>query len=70
MLLEELMKKEYANGKAEGKAEGVLKLLKMKGSVAEEIKNIIMCENDLAVLDRWFEQALTCQSIEEFARYL
>lgn len=74
MLFQEVLKKEYAEGMADGIIEGtarnVMKLLGLKGFVAEEIRARIQDEKDLIVLEKWLEKAATCKSVEEFVENL
>ena len=45
MTLEEMLKDEYKSGKAEGKAEAILLLLKRMGEVPTELSAQILSEN-------------------------
>ena len=57
-------------GKAEGKAETLLLILKSKGKVSETLRSKILAERDLTKLDKWVQQALSCSDVEEFASIL
>ncbi|MBI2376953.1 MAG: hypothetical protein HYV07_23335, partial [Deltaproteobacteria bacterium] len=49
-----------AEGRAEGKAEDIVRVLVARGVVLEESARIrVLACRDLALLDRWFDQALT-----------
>jgi len=55
-----------AKGKAEGKAEDILKILAKRGiSMAEAQRQRILDCADLAMLDRWFDRALTVATIDD-----
>lgn len=66
MILREMLAAEYAEGKAEGKAESVIMLLNVKGEVSEELKLQIMSQRNEAVLNEWLNDAVKCDSVEEF----
>ncbi len=66
MLFEELLEQERAEGKAEGKAEYILALLKEKGTISKELRERISSEVDVNVLDSWFKLAIKSTSIEKF----
>lgn len=66
MILREMLATEYAEGKAEGKAESVIMLLELKGVVSEELKVQIMAQSNEKVLDVWLTNAAKCVSVEEF----
>ncbi|HEX3473990.1 MAG TPA: hypothetical protein VHT91_03055 [Kofleriaceae bacterium] len=55
-----------ARGKARAKAEGVLKILTKRGVTTSPLqrRQIEEC-TDLKTLDRWFDQALTAESVDE-----
>ncbi|MFR0027844.1 MAG: hypothetical protein ACLRWN_29400, partial [Eisenbergiella sp.] len=67
---EEEMKKiradEFRIGKAEGKAEDVLALLKELGEIPVELRERILSETDLELLNRWLKQAAKAGTIQEF----
>lgn len=66
MLFEELLEQEREEGKAEGKAECIIALLKKKGSVPENLQERILKEPDEKILDAWFEWAAMSVTVEEF----
>lgn len=53
-------------GKAEGKAEDILQLLRDLGDVSEELSEKIMSEKDLDTLSRWLKMAAKAENIEQF----
>jgi len=55
-----------AEGKIEGKAEALLELLEERGFVPEKLKEQILEERDLSVLNRWFKLAIKAGSLEQF----
>ena len=61
-----MLREEYAEGKAEGQAEGVLNLLEEQGEISDDLRNRIISEKDLDVLKRWLKQAAKSESLEEF----
>lgn len=52
--------------KAEGMAEGILKLLEDMGPVTEEVRKKILAESDLEILAKWLKKAAKAESIEQF----
>ena len=52
--------------KAEGKAESVLTILSTKFAVPEELKEEIMSQIDLEILDRWVVLAAQAISLDAF----
>ena len=74
MLFEELLHKQYnagkadgiAEGRAEGKAEVVLLFLEKKGEVSDALRERILSEADMEVLERWLYTAVTVTSVAEF----
>ena len=52
--------------RANGKAESVLTFLSAKFTVPEELKEEIMSQTDLEVLDRWVVLAAQADSLEAF----
>ena len=62
----DLMAMSRANGLAEGKAESVLTILSVKFTVPKELKEEIMSQTDLEVLDRWVVLAAQADSLEAF----
>lgn len=67
MIFEEMLRDERAEGKAEGKAESILKLLEDIGNVSKNLQDKILQEKNLEVLDRWVRLAAKADSIEQFA---
>ncbi len=57
-----------AEGRAEGRKDG-LNEGRTEGK-AEALQSKILAEKDLALLNDWFMQALSCASVEEFAATL
>lgn len=70
MLFQEMLNKEYGIGKAEGKAEeratAVLEVLRRLGKISENLEQRILAEKDLENLKRWFFEAISCVSLEQF----
>lgn len=73
MLFEELLKDERAEGREEGRAEGIkalldsiLALLEDKGDISEELRDVIMNEKDMDVLGNWIKLAAKAESIDQF----
>lgn len=63
---EEHMRLERRDAKAEGKAESVIEFLEELDTVPEKLKNKIMEENDLTLLNDWLKKAARAESIEGF----
>lgn len=53
-------------GKAEGKAEDILELLRTVGEVSDNLREIIYAQKDLQTLNAWFRTAVRVDSIAEF----
>lgn len=66
MTLEELLKDERAEGKAEGIVESILDLLAGLSPVPEELQERIILEKNLDILRKWVKQAAKADSIEQF----
>lgn len=66
MILREMLAAEYAEGKAEGKAESIIMLLELKGVVSEDLKVQILAQNNEKILDIWLSKVALCVSVEEF----
>ena len=62
MVLEEMLRDE----RAEGKAEAVLIVLNELGCVSEELSEKIMNEKDLSVLTKYLKCAAKAESVEQF----
>ena len=69
---ERIMKKEKAEGKAEGEIKGtakcVIELLKDIGNPPETLEKIVMGQTDIEVLRGWLKTASRAKSIEDFER--
>jgi predicted transposase/invertase (TIGR01784 family) len=57
-------------GRAEGRAEFILELLEMKGSVPEELQKRIRSERNTDQLRQWFRLAVKSKSVREFQEQL
>ncbi|HZI07129.1 MAG TPA: Rpn family recombination-promoting nuclease/putative transposase [Archangium sp.] len=58
-------------GRAQGRAEDVLRILAARGLlVSEQARQRILSCTDVALLDRWFDRALTAPSLSEVLREL
>lgn len=66
MIFQEMLREEYDEGKAEGKAEAVLNLLEELGEISDDLRVRIISEKNLDVLKRWLKQAVKSESIDEF----
>ena len=66
MTFQELLKDEREAGRAQGKAENVLELLRELGDVPQELEKRIMDEKDLSVLSTWLKYAAKTETIDEF----
>ena len=66
MIFQEMLREEYDEGKAEGKAEAVLNLLEELGEISDDLRVRIISEKDIDVLKRWLKQAVKSESIDEF----
>lgn len=66
MLLEELLKTERNEGKAEGKIESILSFLDDLGHVSIALKDKIERETDMDKLDLWLKEAARAESIDQF----
>ena len=65
MIFQEMLREEYDEGKAEGKAEAVLNLLEELGEISDDLRVRIISEKDLDVLKRWLKQAVKSESTDE-----
>lgn len=54
-------------GKVEGKAEAILQILSELGELPEELKERILAEKDMEVLDKWLVTAVRAESVQEFS---
>ena len=57
-------------GKAEGKAESILILLKNLGSIPEDIKTKILGQTEMDILDVWLVKAARAKSVDDFVKSL
>lgn len=72
MILEEMLREEHAEGRAEGRTdesrELLLQLLEELGEVPPQLRNRIQEEKDLNVLRKWVKTAAKAESVESFIR--
>lgn len=74
MILRELLKDEYSEGmllgreegKVEGKAEDILDFLGDLGEVPDTLRDEIMLQRDITILQRWLKLAAKAESIIQF----
>ena len=66
MIFEEMLRDEKAEGKAEGKADAVIGLLREKGSVSALLQEQIYSQKDLDILQDWISLAAKADSVQEF----
>lgn len=66
MLLEELLKTERSEGKAEARIEDIFELLEDLGTVSDKLKKLIESETDIEKLNLWFKAAAKAESIDQF----
>ncbi len=65
-LIEQGRLKGLEQGRAQGRAEDVLRILTVRGMlVSEQVRQRILSCSDVALLDRWFDRALTSSSLSE-----
>ncbi len=57
---------EREGGRAEGRAESVLELLREVDDVPESLQKIIEEQTDIAVLKSWLKLAAKVETLEEF----
>ena len=55
-----------ALGKAKGKAESILEILRALGNVPEDLENRILKETNLALLKKWLLLAVHAGTLQEF----
>jgi hypothetical protein len=55
-----------ARGQMKERAESVVELLRLRGTVPEELEQRILAENNLDILKEWFRLAAKADSVEEF----
>lgn len=68
MILEEMLRDERSEGRAEGRAMAMLEVLEDIGPVPEELKNRILREVDSATQRKWLKLAAKAESIEQFVK--
>lgn len=70
MWLEEMMEEERKEGREEGvsssRKEYILNVLKRIGTVPKEVEEVLERQDDLPVLDKLFEAALSAKTIDDF----
>ncbi|MCY1073170.1 hypothetical protein [Archangium lansingense] len=60
------LKQGLEQGRAQGQAEGVLRILAARGIlVDEQVRQRMLTCTDMAILDRWFDRALTATTLSE-----
>lgn len=64
--LEEMIKDGELRGELRGKAESVLELLRELGTVSDELRNKIMAEKNMEVLNAWLKKAARAESVKQF----
>ena len=74
MLLEEMLKEERESGRSEGKAEGkaetILAFLFGLGEISGELREKILNEKNLDILDFYIEKAVLANTIDEFQKLI
>lgn len=68
MVLEEMLRVERTEGKAEGKAETVIDILSELGTVSGHLRDQIMNETDLNILKEMVSAAVKAESVEQFEK--
>jgi len=63
---EDLLRLSRAEGETKGKAESILIVLASKFEVSDELREKILCQTDISVLDEWILLAANATSIEDF----
>ena len=66
MLLELMLQDEYREGKAEGMACAIVKVLEASMLVPVDLQKTIMNEKNIDTLDEWLKLAAKATSIEQF----
>lgn len=66
--LEDLKDEGRTEGRAQGKAEFIITLLKEYGVLPKKLKSKILKQTNLQVLDEWFMLAIHTKSVDEFVR--
>ena len=67
MILEEMLKEERAEGRAEGARDMLLKILEIFGEIPTPVKEKIGTMDDLNTLTDWTRLAVQSKSMNEFA---
>lgn len=67
----ELEKKESraegkAEGRTEGKVESILELLEETGVIPDSLKQIILSQKDMDILNKWLKLSANVKTIDEF----
>lgn len=72
--MEDALEVRFEEGKAEGKAEDILEILQElhaeTGQLSDAIKQKILSEGSLEVLNRWLRYAAKAESIDQFVSYM
>ena len=63
---EDIREESLEKGEIKAKKEYILTILNKKGEVSDSVKTKIESEEDISVLDKWFEFAVEAGSIDEF----
>ncbi len=63
---EDLLRWSKEEGEAKGEAKSVLIVLASKFEVSDELREKILCQTDISVLDEWIVLAANATSIEDF----
>ncbi|HJC22102.1 MAG TPA: hypothetical protein H9761_00165 [Candidatus Eisenbergiella merdavium] len=56
---------EYRNGLADGRAQAVLDVFKMRWDVPEDVQNAVLSQSDLSLLADWLKKAVEAESPED-----
>lgn len=64
--IDDLIRISTNDGITKGKAEAVIELLELRGTVSQETKNKINSESSLEILKQWLVLAASVKSVEEF----
>lgn len=63
---EELQEEFLEEGREEGKAQFLLLVLNLRGTVPKWLKERILCERDSGLLESWMKTAADAASVEDF----
>ena len=66
MVFEEMLRDERAEGRAEGRVDAILELLRDKGEVSEALEERIRGQKDSGILKSLLLRASRAASVEEF----